>query len=392
MSKTFGPLTPPTPLSFDHPLDRRQTDSEKWDKYAGSDILPLWVADTDFIAPPAVIQALHQRIDHGVFGYGRTPDALVEVVIERLQRRYDWRVEPQWLVWLPGLVCGLNLACRAVGRAGDGVLAPKPIYPPFMSAPRLSERRLISVPMVQQADGRWLLDLVALEQSITADSRLLLFCNPHNPGGTVYRRDELEQLAAICQRHDLMICSDEIHCDLILEPGVRHIPTATLDEATAQRTITLLSPSKTYNIAGLGCSLAIIADAGLRKAFIRARKGIVPDVNLLGYTAALAAYRDGDGWNQRQLDYLRDNRDLLLTEINRIAGLRLAHFEATYLAWIDISALQLANPVQFFEAAGVGLSAGAGFGDPRFMRLNFGCTRQLLEEALRRIRSAIEGR
>ncbi|WP_210396681.1 MalY/PatB family protein [Motiliproteus sediminis] len=389
MSKSSTPLTPPTAHSFDQAPDRRHTASEKWDKYRDRDIIPLWVADTDFMSPPAVIQALHQRIDHGVFGYGRTPDELVEVVLERLQRLYGWRVEPDWLIWLPGLVCGLNLACRTVGGSGDSVIAPTPIYPPFMSAPRLSDRRLISVPMTQH-DGRWLLDPEALEQAITDDTRLLLFCNPQNPGGTVYRREELQQILDICARHDLTLCSDEIHCDLILEPGAHHIPAASLSDDAAARTITLMAPSKTYNIAGLGCSLAIIPDPTLRRAFIRTRKGIVPDVNVLGYTAALAAYRDGDGWNQRQLDYLRHNRDLLVTRINQIKGLKLARFEATYLAWIDVSALQLDNPPAFFEQAGVGMSPGVDFGDKRFMRLNFGCTRITLENAIQRIQRAVE--
>jgi cystathionine beta-lyase len=257
-----------------------------------------------------------------------------------------------------------------------------------MTAPRLSSRQLITVPMQQQG-ARWILDLDALQAAITADSRLLLFCNPHNPGGTCYRRDELERLAAIAQQHDLAVCSDEIHCDLILQPGVQHLPLASLNSTIEARTITLMAPSKTYNIAGLGCSFAIIPDPELRKTFRRVRRGIVPDVNLLGYTAALAAYRDGDAWNRRQLDYLRDNRDYLVREINRIPGLHMEPVEATYLAWIDVSAAKLDNPAHFFEQAGVGMSPGRDFGDDRFMRLNFGCPRGLLEEAVRRIRSAM---
>ncbi|NVK42244.1 MAG: putative C-S lyase [Oceanospirillaceae bacterium] len=376
------------PENFDRVIDRRETASEKWEKYRNTEILPMWVADTDFMSPPAVIDALRQRIDHGVFGYTHTPAELVELVVDRMQRLYGWNIEPEWLVWLPGLVCGLNLSCRAVGTDGDSVLTPKPIYPPFMSAPRLSSRQLITVPMQQQAN-RWLIDFDALEAVITPDSRLLLFCNPHNPGGTCYRRDELERLAAIAGRHDLVICSDEVHCDLILEPELRHIPLASLGAGIESRTITLMAPSKTYNIAGLGCSFAVIPDPDLRRAFRRVRKGIVPDVNLLGYTAALAAYRDGDDWNRRQLAYLRGNRDYLVAEINSIPGLHLEPVEATYLAWIDITAAKLENPARFFEQAGVGMSPGRDFGDDRYMRLNFGCPRGMLEEAVRRIRSAM---
>ncbi len=386
--------TPPnnqTPNSnpvFDRAIDRSKSASQKWLKYQGQDVLPMWVADTDFMSPPSVLEALHQRIDHGVFGYTLPPAELTQAVIDRFQRLYHWSIQPEWLVWLPGLVCGLNLACRASGEAGNAVIAPTPIYPPFMSAPRLSERTLIQVPMALD-NGRWLLDFEALEQAITTDTRMILFCNPQNPGGSCYRREELERLMDICQRHDLQLCSDEIHCDLILEPGVKHIPIASLSAQAAERTITLMAPSKTYNIAGLGCSLAIIPDKTLRQRFNRVRKGIVPDVNLLGYTAALAAYADSDEWNQNQLDYLRANRDYLVTEINQIPGLKLQPFEATYLAWIDVSGLGVKNPPAFFEQAGIGMSPGVDFGNKNFMRLNFGCTRQLLEEAVKRIKLAV---
>lgn len=378
-----------SPTRFDQLIDRRATSSEKWEKYADTEILPMWVADTDFMAPDAVIEALHQRIDHGVFGYTRTPAQLNRMVMERMQRLYRWPLQDNDLIWLPGLVCGLNLACRAVGEPGSAVMTPAPVYPPFMSAPRLSNRTLIKVPLHREEGGRTRIDPEALEAAITPETRLLLFCNPHNPGGTLYRRQELEALAEIIIRHDLIICSDEIHCDLILEPGLTHTPIASLGEEIAARTITLMAPSKTYNIAGLGCSFAIIQNPELRQRFQRVRKGIVPDVNLLGYTAAMAAYGDGDEWNRAQLDYLRGNRDYLVQAINAIPGLRLDPIEATYLAWIDVSATRLENPPHFFEQAGVGMSPGRDFGDDRFMRLNFGCPRALLEEAVDRIRRAL---
>ncbi|WP_286236789.1 MalY/PatB family protein [Neptuniibacter halophilus] len=373
---------------FDRQVDRKGTASQKWEKYADRDILPMWVADTDFQAPPAVIQALHERIEHGIFGYTNVPGQLNQLIQARMQRLYDWQIEQDWLIWLPGLVCGLNLACRAVGETGDTVLSPKPIYPPFMSSPRLSGREVCTVPLRQNGD-HFVLDLAALEASITGNTRLLLFCNPHNPGGAVYRREELEQLAELILKHDLYLCSDEIHCDLILEPGLQHIPIASLGADIRARTITLMAPSKTYNIAGLGCSFAIISDPQLRKQFIDVKKGIVPDVNLLGYTATEAAYRDGDEWNRQQLDYLRGNRDYLHREINQIPGLKLLPVEATYLAWIDVSGAKLSNPAHFFEQAGVGMSPGRDFGDNHYMRLNFGCPRETLEEAVRRIKVAL---
>ncbi len=373
---------------FDRPINRKDTASQKWEKYRDSDILPMWVADTDFMSPPAVIQALHDRIEHGVFGYTNVPGELNALAIERMQNSYHWSVSQDEIVWLPGLVCGLNLACRAVGESGDTVISPKPIYPPFMSSPRLSDRAVCTVPM-KETEGHFILDLEALEESLCERTRLILFCNPHNPGGAVYRQHELEALADLVIKHDLIICSDEIHCDLILEPGLKHIPLASLNPEIATRTITLMAPSKTYNIAGLGCSFAIIQNPELRKQFINTKKGIVPDVNLLGYTAAIAAYKDGDSWNQEQLNYLRENRDYLYREINQIPGLKLLPIEATYLAWIDVSGAKLANPAHFFEQAGVGMSPGRDFGDGNFMRLNFGCTRSTLEEAVRRIKVAL---
>lgn len=373
---------------FDYQINRKGTASQKWEKYSDSDILPMWVADTDFMSPPAVIKALHERIDHGVFGYTNVPAELNELVIQRMQNFYDWEVNSNDIVWLPGLVCGLNLACRSLGESGDTVLTPKPIYPPFMSAPRLSDREVCTLPM-QDMDGRKIIDFDALENALTDRTRLLLFCNPHNPGGTVYRKEELKRLAEIIIKHDLYICSDEIHCDLILEQGLQHTPIASLTPEIAARTITLMAPSKTFNIAGLGCSFAIIGNPELRKKFINIKKGVVPDVNLLGYTAAIAAYQEGEAWNQQQLDYLRANRDYLQKEINQIPGLKLAPIEATYLAWIDVSGAKLTNPAHFFEQAGIGMSPGRDFGDNNYMRLNFGCTRSTLEEAVRRIKRAL---
>ena len=377
-------------FNFDEIVDRRGTSSEKWDRYRDRDIIPLWVADMDFRSPPAVVEALHARVSHGVFGYTGPSQELVDVVIAHLLRDFGWRVEAEWLVWLPGLVCGLNVLCRAVGGPGDGVATFTPVYPPFLSAPALSGRELIKVPLALH-DGRWEMDLDTLERAITPHTKLLLFCNPHNPVGRAWRRDELERLAGIAERHDLVIGSDDIHAGLILDGGTRHLPIATISAETARRTITLLAPSKTFNIPGLGCSFAIIPDPGLRRAFRAAKAGIVPHVNLLGYTAALAAYRDGEPWRQALLSYLRGNRDLVAAEVGRMPGLSATHVEATYLTWIDTRQMGLQHPGRFFEEAGVGLSDGADFDGPGFVRLNFGCPRPLLQEALERMNRACRG-
>lgn len=373
-------------FDFDTVIDRRNTGSEKWDRYAGQDIIPLWVADMDFRSPPAVLEALQQRVEHGVFGYSSPPEELVAVVLAMLRQEYGWQVQPEWLVWLPGLVCGLNVACRAVGALGDAVATFTPVYPPFLTAPGLAGRELISVPLLEQ-QGRWVMDLEALEQAISPRTRLLMLCSPHNPVGRVWSREEQLALAALVERHDLMVCSDEIHAGLVLDSGKTHIPFACLAPELARRTITLLAPSKTWNIPGLGCSFAVIPDKQLRQSFRGVMAGIVSHVNLLGYTATLAAYRDGEPWRQALLGYLRQNRDLVLETIQAMPGLKIWPVEATYLAWIDAQGLGVADPASLFEQAGVGLSDGAPFGAPGFVRLNFGCPRSLLQQALERMQS-----
>ena len=375
-------------FDFDTEVERRGTASLKWEKYKGQDVIPLWVADMDFRSPPAVIRALQQRVAYGIFGYPVAPDELNEVVVAMLGSRYDWKVKPEWLIWLPGLVTGINVACRAVGDDGDDVMTAVPVYPPFLTAPAHFRRNLIKVAL-KEKNNRWALNLDLLEQAITAKTRLFIFCNPHNPIGRVYTRDEIGALTAICQKHDIIVCSDEIHCDLILDGEKRHVPTATLDPEIAACTITLMSPSKTFNLPGLGCAFAVISEKNLRKRFKEAMAGIVPGVNVLGYTAALAAFKDCSDWQAALLEYLRVNRNTVEQAVGRMPPLSMAPVEATYLAWIDMRAAGMKNPSAFFKDAGVGLQDGIEFGAPGFVRLNFGCPRSLLEKALNRMASAM---
>ncbi len=370
---------------FDEPIDRRDSDSIKWGKYAGRDVLPLWVADMDFAAPPAVIEALHRRIDHGVFGYGHPWPSLTESVLAHLESEYGWKIQPEWIVWLPGLVTGLNVACRAV--TGE-VLTATPIYPPFLSAPRLSERPLKRVELAL-ADDRWGWDLTALEQATTTQTELFLLCHPHNPVGRCWSREELNSLADYAEHHDLIVCSDEIHCGLILDEDKRHIPFASLSSEAAKRTITLMAPSKTFNIPGLGCAFAVISDPALRQRFHRAMDGIVPHVNVLGLAACEVAYRNGADWHDELLDYLRGNRDRVTVAVHGQKRVKMAPVEATYLAWIDVRELGLDKPAAHFEAHGLGLSDGTDFGAPGWLRLNFGCPRSTLDQALERFRTAV---
>ncbi|MEF8703163.1 MAG: PatB family C-S lyase [Candidatus Accumulibacter sp. UW26] len=372
-------------FDFERVIDRRGGDSLKWSRYGGRDVLPMWVADMDFAAPPAILAALEERIAHGCFGYVQEWPSLYAAVLGHLQREYGWRVDTDWLVWLPGLVSGLNIACRAVD--GD-VLTATPIYPPFLSAPRLSGRQLATAALGQQ-EGRWGWDFAALAAALTPSSRLFLFCHPHNPVGRAWDEDELKQIVAFCQRHDLVVCSDEIHCGLLLDEDRQHLPLAMLDADLARRSITLMAPSKTWNIPGLGCAFAVIPDAALRRRFTGAMRGIVPHVNVLGLAATEAAYRDCDDWRRALLGVLRRNRDRVEAAVAGLPGLAMSHVEATYLAWINARGLGVADPATFFEAAGVGLSCGTDFALPGWVRLNFGCPPATLTVALERLAAAV---
>lgn len=382
------------PYNFDHLLDRRSSDSLKWNLY-DAEVLPLWVADMDFVSPEPVLRALHARIDHGVFGYGKTPAELREVIVERLARLYGWRVTPEDLVFLPGVVPGFNLAARALTTPGDGLLIQTPVYPPFLEVPAHAGLTLNSMELTRRADGYYEIDFDVFT-ACAARSRLFLLCNPHNPVGRAFHEDELHQMAELCLRHGVTLCSDEIHCDLLFS-GTRHIPIAALDPEIAAQTITLMAPSKTYNIAGLECSFAVIQNPDLRRRFEAARQGMVPGCNLLGYVAALAAYRDGQEWLDEVLRYLEANRDFLRQFVAaELPGITLSPPEATYLAWLDCRALELpGKPCDFFrERARVGLNDGATFGPggEGFVRLNFGCPRATLTEALTRMKTALTAR
>lgn len=382
--------------NFDTPPDRRDTDSQKWQRYAGRDVIPLWVADMDFRSAPEVIAALHERVDHGVFGYARPVKSTVEAVVEMLRRRHGWSIEPSWLVWLPGLVVGLNVAARAFAGADEAVLSCTPVYPPFLTAPVNQGRRTTGAALVlDSANRRWDADWDALERAVTPHARVFFLCNPHNPVARVWRRDELARLGEFCLRHNLVLCSDEIHCDLILD-DLPHTATGALGGDIAGRTVTLLSPSKTYNLAGMSTSLAVIPDPQLRTQFRRAAAGIVAEVTNLGYAACEAAYRHGEPWRRAALDYLRGNRDHLLDFIAReLPGVRVeAPIEATYLAWLNVEALGLKDPAAHFEKHGVGLSDGRFFGAKpgAYVRLNFGCSRATLAEALARMKTAVAAR
>lgn len=373
-------------FDFDAPVERRGSWSTRWERYAGRDVIPLWVADSDFRAPPAVLEALASRVDHGVLGYTAPPQALREAIVERMARRYRWRVEPSWIVFLPGVVPGLHLAARKLVPANGHILVPTPVYQHLTRAAELAPRAHTRVPLVMQG-GRWVFDVDFIEKHLRAESKLFFLCNPQNPGGTIFRREELERLAAVTR--DLVIVSDEIHCDLVLDAGKPHVPIASLAPEVSRRTVTLMSANKTFNFPASGCAWAIIEDEELRRSFAaEVHAHVLPSPSVFGYEATLAAFRHGEAWLEAQLAYLRGNRDL----VERTVGLPMAHIEATYLAWIDCSSLERKDPYQHFLDHGVAVSPGSQFGAPQFVRLNFGTQRARLDEALRRMRAAAERR
>jgi cysteine-S-conjugate beta-lyase len=387
-----------TQFDFDTVVNRRGTDSIKW-SYYGDDVLPLWVADMDFRSPDVIMQAVKERLDHGIFGYALDIPGLREVICERMARLYGWTVQPNQIAFLSGLVTGINVVTRAYAEPETSVLMTTPIYPPFLGAPVGWGQTLCLSDLIEKRDGTRLhyeIDFDDFEQK-AADpaTKLFLLCNPHNPVGRVYTRDELARMAEICEKHDVLICSDEIHCDLLLDERP-HIPIASLSENIAARTITLMAPSKTFNVPGLGAAFAIVQNPDLMKKLHQAAEGVVPLVNVLGLTAMKAAYQDGQVWLDALLVYLRGNRDFLTEYAEKhFPDAALTHPEGTYLGWLDFRAFNLPddNPYKFFlDNAKVALGNGKIFGENStgFVRINFGCPRSILEETLDKMRTALE--
>ena len=363
--------------------DRRGTGSEKWDRWRDRDVLPLWVADMDFAAPDAVLDALRARVEHGVFGYTHDTPGFAPDLAGHLERLHGWRIDPDCVVGTPGVVTGLALAARMLAAPDDGIITFTPVYPPFLTLPARAGRRCLPVPLVQEPD-RWAIDWEALEQA-AARARQLWLCHPHNPTGTVFTRADLLRIADLAERHSLTVVSDEIWSDLVLDDALVHVPFASLDHPAARKAITLTAPSKTWNLAGLACAAAILPAPALKARWRPAGGGLVPMVNPLGYAAAEAAWRHGDAWRRRLIDLLRRHRDLVSATVAGIPGLTCVPAQATYLSWIDCRRSGLADPQAACEAAGLGPSDGREFGTPGFIRLNNACPTDRLEAALRRL-------
>ncbi len=379
-------------FNFDAPINRRHTDSVKWRQ--PEDVLPMWVADTDFLAPPAVIEALQRRVAHGIYGYHYESPTLRQTVIDWVARRYGWEIEPDWIIFPPDVVRGMNWAAQAVAAPGDAVLLQSPVYGPFFEIPRNGGFAMQDAPLVQDASGRYQLDMAAMEAAVTPETRAYLLCNPQNPTGRVFTRPELETLADFCLAHDITVLADEIHADLVYSEAP-HIPIASLGPDIAQRTITFIAPSKTFNMAGLKASVGIIPNPELRERLARAARGVIPPMNLLGMIAMEAAYGEGETWLDALRAYLQANRDYLLDAIasDYLPGVRMARPEGTFLAWLDFRATPWADAParRSLEEAKVMVNEGAWFGETGkgFARLNFGCPRATLETGLERLRAAL---
>ena len=378
---------------FDTIIDRRNTGSLKWERYAGRDVLPLWVADMDFAVPDCVLDAVRSRLDHGILGYSVAHQGVRVAITDYLTDEHGVAADPDWLVFTPGMVPAKSQAVLVAGGPGDALMVCTPAYPPFLNLHRATQRELITVPLREMLEGplRYTLDFEAMEAAVTERTKVFFLCNPHNPVGRVFTAEEVQKVAEFCLAHDLLLVSDEIHCDLLLEPETTpHYTALRVPGAIQERLIVLMAASKTCNIPGLSTAFAVIPDGTLRRKFQASKNTFIAEVNPLGYHATEAAYRFSRPWRQRLQAYLRGNRDRLASFLAEQAPMvRMPHMEATYLAWLDVRALNLENPQSHFEKHGLGFSPGADFGGPGHVRLNFGCPRSTLDEALRRFATAI---
>lgn len=383
---------------FDEVIDRRNSRCRKWDNveevFGTHDILPLWIADMDFAAPPGVVDAINRAARHRIYGYHTRPQSFYQAAVDWVGRRHGWQVKLEWVINAPGVVPSIIAAILALTDPGDEVIIQPPVYPPFFSCVTKNGRQLVENPL-RCADGRYEMDFDDLERKISSKTRMLILCSPHNPVGRVWTQAELTRLNEICLQHDIMVLADEIHSDLVFK-GHKHIPVAALHDDAQRNTVTCISPSKTFNIAGFYTSYVIIADQSKRKKFLRVLEALeISQGNSFGVIAAEAAYRTGEGWLEDLLPYLEANADFMADYIaENIPGISMSKPEGTYLGWLDCRRLTIDSRdlKEFFvRKAKVGLNDGRTFGvqGEGFVRLNFGCPRSTLAEGLERIRQAV---
>jgi aminotransferase/cystathionine beta-lyase len=368
-------------FDFDTPTNRQKTDSIRWDITHSKEVLPLWVADMDFKSPPCVIQALNDRVQQGIYGYTHSPNQMNRMIADYLQEQYQWTIDPDWIVILPSVVSGLYTVVQQLTSKDDGVLVPNPVYHHLRLACTTANRSLQEMPLVLK-EGRWVLPSDLFSEIVSAKTKLALFCNPQNPGSTVYTRDELKEFGNFCVQNDLWICSDEIHAGLVLAEDKKHIPLASISKEISEKTVTLMSLNKTFNFPGVGLAWAIAENPVLRKTVQVGLHQTISPPSLFAYTATMAAIKEGEPWRKALIEYLRTNRDLIQERIGSIAGLSLDKMEGSYLAWVDCTELKSQNPHELLLDAGLATSPGNQFGRDQFVRLNFGTQRSRLNNAL----------
>lgn len=387
-----------TRYNFDEVIERRGTDSVKWDGmknvWGRDDLFPLWIADTDFRTPPCVMDALRKRLEHEVLGYTFACDEWYEAIVSWLHRRHGWDIEREMLAFVPGVVRGQAFALKCFTKPGDKVMVMSPVYPPFFQVTERLEREVVYSPL-DLRDGRFEIDFERFRRDIRGCGALIL-CNPHNPGGRVWEVEELRQIAEICRENRVLVISDEIHADLTLPP-CKHHPFATVSEAAARGALTLMAPSKAFNMPGLGSSYAVIVDEEIRNRFRKYMEaGDFCEGHLLAYIGTIAAYTQGEEWLEQMLDYLKGNIDFTENFLKeRIPGIAMMHPQASYLVFLDCRAWGLPQEELirlFVEKAHLALNDGSTFGKPGegFMRLNIGCPRSVLEQALRQLEAAVK--
>ena len=392
---------------FDVICDRKQTDSLKWDTvrsvFGQEDVIPMWIADMDFPSPQPVVEALKRRAAHPCYGYTKAGPSVIEAVVERMDRKFRWRVKPEWIVFTPGLIPALHFAVRTLTHPGDEVILQEPVYYPFFKAITGSGCQIVNNGL-RLVNGQYEMDFEDLERKflpkggmLASDSsavKAIMLCNPHNPVCRVWTKEELIRMGEIAISHETVIISDEVHCEILFK-GYRHIPFASISEEFEQNCIICMSPSKSFNLAGLEVSTVIIPNKRIRNEFNEMRSGILPGCNLFGYVALEAAYRFGDEWLGKVLDYLQGNLNFMLAYFaQRIPKIKVIVPQGTYLIWLDCRGLGMddVSLKRFMrEKAKVGLNDGFLFGSAGsgFQRINIACPRSILEEALKSIEAAV---
>ena len=373
--------------NFDKVINRFKTDSIRWDQYDPS-VIPLWVADMDFESPPCVLNAMKNRVEHGIFGYTHAPNNFKENIADYVKKNYDWEVDPDWIVIIPSVVSALYSIGISCTKSTSHIITPQPIYHHLKLAAEESGRNFDEA-QLETSMNRQILSQKSLDEVVNKNSELLYFCNPHNPGGTVYKRDELIRVVNFCNKNNLLICSDEIHAGMVLD-GHKHIPIASISETAANRTITLMSLNKTFNFPGAGLGWMICKNRSIREKASNRIGSLIPHPEIFGYVATDAAIKYGEEWRIALLHYLSENRKLLIERINQIPGLRLYDIEASYLGWISCESLPIKDPHKLFLNHGVALQSGYMFNQPNHVRINIATTHLLLKNALDRIEIAVK--